>query len=99
MKVDRDVMESSLRSKGFAEDRRRDHIYFHHHYRGKKTGAYTKVSHTAKMKEVSGDLLTQVRKQLRLDSTKEAVDLLTCPMDAEEYNSLLIGKGVFRLDS
>jgi len=40
-------------------------------------------------------LWSQIRKQLKLDKNSEAVDLLNCPMDGEQYNEILMSKGVF----
>jgi hypothetical protein len=37
-----------------------------------------------------------MRKQLRLESIKEAVDLIKCPIDKEEFNRILIERKVFR---
>ena len=61
-----------------------------------ETGAYTYISHSAKQKDVSGDLLLSMRKQLKLETTREAVDLIKCPIDKEEFNRILIKRKVFR---
>jgi hypothetical protein len=60
-----------------------------------ETGAYTYTSHSAKQKDVSGDLLSSMRKQLKLETTREAVDLIKCPIDKEEFNRILIKRKVF----
>lgn len=96
MKIDRKDIEMNLLRKGFDRSDDGDHIFFHHAHNGKKTSAYTKISHTKKMRDISGGLLTAIRKQLKLDSNREVVDLVTCPMDGDRYNSILIQKGIFR---
>ena len=88
--------ERSLVQKGFSKEKSGHHIYFYHEYNGLKTGVSTYISHSRKVKDISGDLLASIRKQLRLNKTKEAVDLLNCPMDRHIYNEILIEKGIFR---
>lgn len=95
MKVDRARVERSLQRKGFRRDSTGHHIYFFHEYEGKKTGIKTFLSHSKKLKDISGDLLVKMKRHLRLDSTPDAVDLLECPMDGDAYNEKMIQKGVF----
>ena len=94
MKVDRRKAETSLKTKGFQENRSGDHIYFHHWYKGRLTGVYTKLSHSSKIKVISGDLLLFMKKQLRLDEMREAVNLLDCTMDGDDYNRILADKSI-----
>jgi hypothetical protein len=96
VKVSRRDFERNLPSKGFEREAQRDHVYLHHKYNGRRTGAYTKLSHSLKMREVSGPLLTTIRLQLQLQRTREAVDLLECPMDGDTYNQLLIERGIIK---
>lgn len=98
MKVDRRDIESSLPQKGFRRESSGDHIYFYHEHNGRETGVSTRLSHSRKMRDISGDLLRSICRQLRLDRTQEVVDLLKCPMDGESYNEILIKKGVFDPD-
>lgn len=95
MKVDRTEIVKNLPKKGFRKEITGHHIYFYHEYKGQETGAYTYISHSAKQKDVSGDILLSMRKQLRLNNTKEAVDLIRCPMDEEGFNRVLIERNVF----
>lgn len=37
-----------------------------------------------------------MRRQLRLDSAKQAADLITCPMDGESFNRILGGKNLLK---
>ena len=96
MKVTRAEIEKNLPKKGFRRDKSGHHIYFYHEYEGKETGAYTLISHSAKLKDMSGDLLLRMRKQLRLDTSREAVDLMKCPLDGEGFNRILVEKEVFK---
>ncbi len=94
MKVDRAEVNKNLPKKGFRQETSGHHIYFYHEYEGQETGVYTYISHAVKQKDISGDLLLSMRKQLRLESIKEAVDLIVCPMDKEAFNQTLIKNGV-----
>jgi len=93
MQIDRDIIESSLPTKGFV---RQDssHRYFYHEYHGKRTGAYTYTSHGSKYKAYSDSLFKVMRKQLRLDRVGEVTSLFLCPMDGESYNQILRAKGL-----
>jgi hypothetical protein len=95
MKIARMEIEKNLPKKGFRKDRSGHHIYFYHEYEGRETGAYTFISHSAKQKDVKGDLLLSMRKQLRLDTTRDAADLMKCPMDGKRFNRILEEKEVF----
>lgn len=97
MKVTRAAILRNLPKKGFRKESGH-HIYFYHEYNGMETGAYTYISHSAKQKDISGDLLLSMRKQLKLQTTREAVDPIKCPIDKEEFNRILIEKEVFRLE-
>jgi len=95
MQIPREQIESSLCSKGFKEDRGRDHRRFHHIYKGKKTGISTKTSHgSERYKEYQDPLLSKIKRQLKLDSKEELKGLLLCPMSGEEYNQKLRSKGL-----
>lgn len=94
MKIDRADLERNLPRKGF-ERTQSHHIYFHHKINGRATGAYTYLSHSLKVRDLTRDLLTSIRKQLKLDSNAQVVDLVNCPMDGDEYNRILREKGVF----
>lgn len=91
MKIEKKNMDKNLPKKGFVRSEAH-HIYFHHHYDGKDTGVYTYISHGSK-RDFSGHIVTKIRKQLKLDSSKEALDLINCPMDEDTYNQILRDKG------
>lgn len=76
-------MSNALARKGFERDDGRDHIWFRHKLNGKYTGPATKMSHSAR--DISGSLVSAIKKQLRLDSPRQLEDLVNCPMSSEEY--------------
>ena len=95
MKITRAEIKKNLPKKGFRMEKSGHHIYFYHEYQGRETGAYTYISHSSKQKDMSGDLLLSMRKQLRLESTREAADLMKCPMDGKGFNRILIEREAF----
>ncbi len=95
MQLDRRLIVSNLPKKGFVQDNN-DHRYFYYYYEGKYTGAYTYTSYGTKYKTYGPGLIDAMKKQLRLDTSKQVRDLVECPMSAEDYNALLIQKGIFK---
>lgn len=96
MRVSRAEIRKNLPQKGFKKKKSGHHIYFHHEYNGVETGIKTYISHSAKQRDIAGDLLSSMRRQLRLDSMKETVALIKCPMDKKQYEKILIEREVFR---
>jgi hypothetical protein len=94
MRADRSTVVKNLPKKGFRKEKSGHHIYFYHEYKGRETGVYTYTSHSAKLKDISGDLLTSMRKQLRLETNKEAIDLFKCPMDGNAFKQVMINKNI-----
>ncbi|MEW6534547.1 MAG: hypothetical protein AB1454_02865 [Candidatus Auribacterota bacterium] len=92
--LDRKEIEKKLPTKSFVRNEQSHHIYFNHYYDGKKTGIYTYISHSPKIKTYSGALLKSMQKQLRLDSLDEVVNLVKCPLTLEQYNNILREKGI-----
>lgn len=93
MQVERRTIESNLPNKGFIEERSH-HKYFYHEYNGLRTGAYTYTSHGSQYKDYSIPLLKRMKKELRLDTIKQVVDLFVCPLDRDGYNKILRDKGI-----
>ena len=87
--MDRSEIEKNLPKKGFRKEVGRHHIYFYHEHDGKETGAYTYLSHSSKFKDISNDILSCIKRQLMLNSTRDAVDLIKCPMDGKKYVKML----------
>jgi hypothetical protein len=79
---------TSLNAKGFARAKERDHLYFFYWLEGKKTAVHAKISHGAK--EIDDYVLGKIRKSLRLDTKRQAADLLQCPMTKADYRKFLI---------
>lgn len=91
MQVDKRKIELSLSKKGFIKDETH-HTYFYYEYNGKKTGIYTYISHGSKSKTCGNPLLSMMKKQLKLDTIKQVIDLFECPMSEEEYSQILQAK-------
>ena len=91
MKIDRRDIEQNLPAKGFEVVRDGHHIYFHHVYSGKRTSAYTYISHSSKYRDINarGGIIDSMKKQLRLRTAAEVRDLINCPMDEEKYVKIL----------
>ncbi len=94
MQIERRIIESGLLSKGFVKEKTY-HNYFHHMYQGKITGVYTYTSHGTNYKTYDAGLLNMIKKQLRLDRSKQVVDLCKCPITEDAYKQILIDKGIF----
>lgn len=93
MQVDRKKIESSLPSKGFVIDKTH-HKYFYHEYQGKRSGAYTYTSRGSKYKSYGESLLQRMKKELKLDTIQQVVDLINCPITEADYNQILKNKGI-----
>jgi len=76
----------------------RDHRKFFLYYEGKKTGVFTYTSHGSKYKDIGDALISKMKRQLRLRTNKEAIDLLKCPMSGDEYLQILIERGMIKLN-
>lgn len=92
MPRDRVDIEKSLLKKGFVEVGG-DHQFFHFYVDGKFTGIHTKLSRGTKYKVYDDSLLSKMWKQLKLDSKKELLQLIDCPMNEEQYRGKLQDKG------
>ena len=92
MQIPRRTIDSSLTQKGFVKEQK-DHTYYYHEHEGRRTGAFAKVSHGSKFKDYGPALISSLKRELRLQTNKQAYDLLTCPMGREEYERILRGNG------
>lgn len=93
MQVDRRRLESALTSKGFVLNDDGDHRWFHHQVNGRETGIATFTSRGSNYKVYGDSLLKQIKLQLKLGTTREVYDLLTCQMSEEKYLEILRSKG------
>ena len=98
MQIDRKDIEASLVSKGFIKEDTH-HRYFHHEAEGKRTGISTHTSHGSHYKSYGDNLLKLMKKQLRMDSLGQLVDLIECPMTGDDYKEFLKKKGLLPPES
>ena len=77
----------SLQQKGFREEKDdRDHDFFSlYDDQGQRTGIFTFFSRGSKAREIGPSLLNHIKRQLKLESLREAANLLECPMRRDEY--------------
>jgi len=66
------------------------HTYFWFYHNDQRTHIKTKISHGSN--EYSDSLLSAMQKQLKLNSKKELLELINCPMSQEDYIGLLKNK-------
>jgi len=90
LKIKTDKISSSLLKKGFVV-RESHHKYYILFVDGKKTSIRTRISHGSK--EYGVNLLSAMRKQLKLNYMDELTDLINCPMSMSDYVQLLIERG------
>jgi len=88
------VVEAALKAKGFQLSEGDHHFFIYWTKNGKKTRARTKTSHTPKMKDIPDSLLTQIAKQVCLDSKAQLLQLVDCPMSRDDYEQVLHDKGL-----
>ncbi|HED36657.1 MAG TPA: hypothetical protein ENI76_00180 [Ignavibacteria bacterium] len=98
MRIERKNISRNLLKKGFVKKEDKHHIYFHHHYKGVDTGIYTFMSHGKKHEDYDRKVLSKMKKQLKLDSTQDLVDLVNCPMSEDRYNEILREKNFISVD-
>ncbi len=89
-------IESALSKKGFRikNGKKCHHKKYTLFVDGKRTRVYTWISHG--IKEYNDSLLSEMKKELYLESPKEIEDLICCPMSGEELVILLKERGVLR---
>ena len=85
---------SGLVNKGFQEEEKRGHKLLRLYVDGKKTGISTAISRGSNYKEYGMDLLNYMAKGLRLNITKQLIDLIECPLSKVQYVTLLRQKGL-----
>lgn len=84
--LDVSKVSSSLKKKGFKEEREGKHINYYFHHNGKDTGIRTWISHGDK--EIRDHLIACMVKQTKLDKA-QFLDLVNCPMTEEQYIEIL----------
>ena len=81
-------IEQSLRKKGFAEQQGDHNFFVYYTLEGKKTGIFTKTSHSPSMKDISGELLNRMASQCKL-SQADFCQLVDCPLTRDAYEKIL----------
>ncbi len=80
---------SSLKAKGFFEDREGHHIFLIYETRdGFRTEIRTRVSHQSGGGDISDSLLAAMARQVRL-GRQDLEQLIDCPLSREEYETKL----------
>ena len=92
MSRDRKKIISALKKKGFVKGDKDHHDYYYFHHEGKISGVYTYFSTGSKYKVYGAPLLSQIKKQLKLNDNKELLNLIDCPMSEKDYINILKGK-------
>ncbi|MDR1998034.1 MAG: hypothetical protein LBQ83_06900 [Candidatus Margulisbacteria bacterium] len=95
MLIDRRKLEKNLPKKGFRLENSKDR-YYYFYYKGQDTGIWTKVSHTLKMRELADCLVKEVKRQLQLDTNRQAVELCHCQMSEADYIAILKAKNIIK---
>ena len=85
----RDVSQA-LTGKGFAEDNKRDHIYYFLWYNGRKSNIFTKISHAER--EIGRALCSAMARQIRLTGP-QFHEFIQCDLTLEQYIALLTSAG------
>jgi len=80
----------AIEKKGFVRDKTH-HDMFWYHFDGKKTSVRTRTSQGEM--EFNDGLLSQRRKQIGLSNKKQMLDLMNCPLKADELKQILIENG------
>ena len=84
-------IEAALLRKGFRESKKSHHRYLTLYVNGEERRVRTYLSHGGR--DHGDALLSQMQKQLRLPSKQDLLNLIDCPMDADEYVALLAEQG------
>src|SRR5882762_8577106 len=85
------AMKRTLLAKGFAEGKTKHHDMYWFIANGKKTTIHTNFSHGAK--RYDRQLLSCVKRDIRLDDWDEFDRFMDCPMREPEYLQLMIARG------
>ncbi len=89
MQIEKRLIKSNLQKKGFVVRQTSHHLYFDYTYQGKGRGVSTHISRGSKPKVCNDYLISKMKTQLKLDTSKQVKDLCECPMTADEYKQIL----------
>ena len=87
---------SGLQKKGFeyTSTGRQPHEKLRLFVNGKKTGISVPISRSSKIKEYGSDLINIVKRELKLETSKQVVDLVDCPLSYGDYLNILSRNGI-----
>lgn len=88
-------MRKAYRRKGFIQSEGGQHEQWTFAPHGVVSPVKTTISRGSSYKTYGDDLLKWVRKELKLPSKKDLLDLIDCPKTQEQYEDHLIKLGVF----
>ena len=77
-------IQQGLRKKGFVAENKHHQLY-RLELEGEITSIRTMISHGSKKKDYGEELISRMRRQLKLDTKSQLVDLVKCPMTFDEY--------------
>lgn len=85
-----------LQNKGFEHTStgRQPHEKLRLFIEGKKTGISVPISRSKKIKEYGSDLINIVKRELKLETNKQVVDLVECPLSYQDYIDILNRNGI-----
>ena len=72
----------------------RKHDYWYLYCQNKKTRIRTTISRSSKYREYDDGALDLKKKDLLLETKKQTVDFLNCPMNGEDYKEFLRTKKI-----
>ena len=84
---------TAIKRKGFVPDKTH-HNMFWYYLDGKKTSVRTRTSHEEN--EFNDGLMTERCKQIGLTSKEQMLDLIECPLSADDLQQILIESGRIR---
>jgi len=84
---------AAIKREGFVLDKTH-HTVFWYYLGGKKTSVRTRTSHGEK--EFNDGLMAERRKQIGLASKEQMLDLIECPLSADDLHQILIEGGRIR---
>ncbi len=89
----RKAVEAALEKKGFVREDGDHHYFYLVDDAGRRTGVFTKTSHSPKHKDLSDPLLGEMAKQVRL-TKRDFLRLVDCSLDEGEYRKRIRALGV-----
>jgi len=96
--IKRDVIKQSLKTKGFQQaktGKSDDHEWYIFSYNDKKyPQVCVMISRGSGYKTYGDSLIRRMKRGLQLDQHQQVFDLLTCPMTANQYVTVLIQKKI-----